>query len=343
MAPKNKMTTGNKATPGKKSQNKNGDKNSNPNNESPSIGQGRVSSQISTPVSRGVRGSSVNKSEQQKITQFANVSEEPVEANSERQAEPGSEKQVETSSKKQTTVKAGEQGVQTDNDNTLVRDDVILATLKRVEKKVDEGKNEANVQLEKVISEIFEIRKENSELKKKTEMLEKKNAELVFEMSCLEKQIMQEREARNTLEQYTRKENFKIVNLPGDAANETTQETECRVLHLVQKTLGVASFLPSSVSIAHRVGKFVDGKNRPVIVRVTNRKARAEVSKEKKKLKNSQIYINEDLTQLNTQRLMRIRKHPQVRGAWSQAVHISCYSSVATKKSVNSYRLPSVI
>ena len=198
--------------------------------------------------------------------------------------------------------------------------EVILETLVRMESKT----NKVTDQLDKILTEIFEIKKENDELKARVKKLENKREDLETEISRLNKTVKAERELRNSLEQYTRKDNFKIINLPKDSDKETTDETETKVVELIQTKLGIASFSPEHISVAHRVGKFSQGQNRPVIVRLTTRKVKTEIFKQKKTLKTEKIFIYEDLTKINTQRLFNLKNHPGVLSAWSFQGKLYC-------------------
>ena len=155
--------------------------------------------------------------------------------------------------------------------------------------------------------------------------LESRCAELESEACKLNKKIRAEKELRNSLEQYTRRDNFKIINLPGDHEKETQEETESKVLSLVrQKKLGLTSFASGHISTTHRVGKYTQGRNRPVVVRLTTRKVKTEIFRQKKKLLKDNTFIYEDLTQLNTQRLFDLKKHPGVASAWSFQGKLFC-------------------
>ena len=75
-----------------------------------------------------------------------------------------------------------------------------------------------------------------------------------------------------------------------------------------------------------KVGKYRKKQNRPVIVRLTNRKVKTDIFKQRKKLResNQTVFINEDLTKLNSQRLYRIKQHPAVMSGWSFQGKLYC-------------------
>lgn len=207
--------------------------------------------------------------------------------------------------------------------------EVILAKLEVMNKNINTSKDQhkqVDVKLERILHESFEIRKENLALRKKVISLEKEVEGLSDEVSRLEKRLKEEKENRNTLEQYTRKENIKISNLQGDKENETAEETEKLVLNLLHKELQLTSIKSDDISIAHRIGPFRKQQNRPVIVKFVSRKTKTLIMKNKKNLRNkhSQVFINEDLTKLNFQRLGEIKRHAGVLSGWSYQGKLYC-------------------
>ncbi|XP_052249726.1 low affinity immunoglobulin epsilon Fc receptor-like [Dreissena polymorpha] len=74
------------------------------------------------------------------------------------------------------------------------------------------------------------------------------------------------------------------------------------------------------IDIAHRLGKYVENKCRPVIVKLVRRQTKIEIMKRANRLKNTGIFINEDLTKMNVEVLASLRlKEPElVEKAWSR-------------------------
>jgi len=117
------------------------------------------------------------------------------------------------------------------------------------------------------------------------------------------------------LETYNRQENLIIQGLPmsyaqatmgdaatlrgGDEAQEHSADTEHKFLTFCSKQLGI-EIKPTDISICHRLPKSHKQQHQPIIVRFTNRKARAQVLGARKKLRNAdpQVFINEHLTRL---------------------------------------------
>ncbi|KAL8613743.1 hypothetical protein ACOMHN_029600 [Nucella lapillus] len=129
---------------------------------------------------------------------------------------------------------------------------------------------------------------------------------------------------RNNLEQYTRKDNIKIINLQRDKPRETSDETEKRVVDFLHSQQGLTTITSDHIIIAHRVGPYRQSQNRPIIVKFISRKTKVSVMKNKRNLKGQKIYINEYLTKLNAQRLAELKKHIGVLSAWSFEGSLYC-------------------
>ena len=137
---------------------------------------------------------------------------------------------------------------------------MIVATLRRMEKHLEEDRRQnrnESTQLEKFLSEMLEIRKENTFVRKKTEALQKTCNDLRVDVERLERQLSRETELRNTIEQYTHKDNIKIITFPNDSDTETADDTGKKVLDFMQNTLGLRNFTAGYISVAYRVGKLL--------------------------------------------------------------------------------------
>ena len=73
------------------------------------------------------------------------------------------------------------------------------------------------------------------------------------------------------------------------------------------------------IDIAHRLGPFSRETNRNVIVRLVSRQVKFNILSNCNVLKNTGVYINEDLTHTNQQVLssMRLKDTNSVEKAWS--------------------------
>ncbi len=122
---------------------------------------------------------------------------------------------------------------------------------------------------------------------------------------------------QDRLEQYSRKENIKIIGL-----KEDDQEDENSLITGVT-ALGVAigvEIKEADVSVIHRLGKAGGGKNRTVLARFSSRRKANALLKNKKKLKDCEairtnalfedkVIINEDLTAPRRKLLAEVKKN----------------------------------
>ena len=127
----------------------------------------------------------------------------------------------------------------------------------------------------------------------------------------MEKQIKQEKsrvdEKINYHEQYSRRNNLRIFNLPEDRKEEESLETTYKVLGLVNNGLKL-NLTPQAIDIAHRLGPYKPGRNRRVIVKFVHRQVKFMVLSKTQWLNGSGIHIFEDLTPLNNKILACTRK-----------------------------------
>ncbi|XP_016110462.1 uncharacterized protein [Sinocyclocheilus grahami] len=141
--------------------------------------------------------------------------------------------------------------------------------------------------LEVVHSEIFDIRKENENLKNK-------NEEIVKRVSDLEDKL-------NDQDRYCRRWNLRLEGL----TERTEDDVKSRVTEICKAVVveEERNFVANNVDIAHRVGRPIDRakgkKPRPVMIRFASRTARDLTWKGAKGndfLKKNNMYFKEDLT-----------------------------------------------
>ena len=73
------------------------------------------------------------------------------------------------------------------------------------------------------------------------------------------------------------------------------------------------------IDIAHRLGKYIRGSSRPIIIKFISRQVKSNIFANAKQLKISGVYLNEDLTRLNLKVLssMRLKDPGNVEKSWS--------------------------
>lgn len=101
-----------------------------------------------------------------------------------------------------------------------------------------------------------------------------------------------EKENNIALENYTRRENLKFMNLPEDRG----EDCKGMIINLIQNDLKI-DVTHVRFHAVHRVGKPAVGKTRPIIARFVCREDRDLVWSRKKDLKNSTTYQDAYITQ----------------------------------------------
>lgn len=179
-----------------------------------------------------------------------------------------------------------------------------------------EQKEEFRVIIKEVMTQIFSDKEYISDILKNIYgPVEKRVGEMEEKLSTLEKEIDHcnvkkrlrtventiitlEKEnvalkiKMDTLEQYSRKNNI-IIN----GINEEKNEDICfKVASLVREKLQV-NINQGDISACHRVGnKNTNTSGRPVIVKFTNLSIKHNILKNRKFLKNTTVFVAEDLT-----------------------------------------------
>ena len=169
---------------------------------------------------------------------------------------------------------------------------------------MDKLRHEFKIDLDEVRDKIKELevglthnQEEVSSLNEKAVKISEEHAKdvasLTEQIAELEQQLKQEVENNIKLEQYTRRENLRFNNI------EETEGEDCKTLvtSIIQNELGV-DVSHIRFHAVHRVGKKLEGKNRPIIARFVSREDRDMVWSKRGKMKHStnfnDAYITED-------------------------------------------------
>lgn len=110
----------------------------------------------------------------------------------------------------------------------------------------------------------------------------------------------------NKLEQYTRRNSVRVFGI----AEQAGENLEERVLSVINKNLKI-NMTNDKIDRIHRIGKKINNKTRPIIVKFTSYRYKSEVYKNKKLLKGTKTTIREDLT---TSRLQELKQAIEIYG-----------------------------
>ena len=201
--------------------------------------------------------------------------------------------------------------------------------MKAIQKDMEELKEAMNM----LTSEVANITKQNSvitELLNEIKLLKKQNTEKSREIDILNRRV-------DELEQYTRMDDLIITGLKTNhrsyagtvSSRDTgedapTRETESLEQQVVRFFQGRDMPLQSEhISVCHTLPR---GRNNtqqppPIVVRFSNRKYKNDLLHQGRKLKGTNVYINEHLTKQNATiaREARIlRKEKKIKETWTR-------------------------
>ena len=164
---------------------------------------------------------------------------------------------------------------------------------------------------------IFDMEQKLDQQDREISSLKKSKEDVVLELSHERMRNQTLSNNINDLEQYSRRSNIRIFGVHDNNKKESINETENIVRDLLRRKLNL-NFGPEDFDICHRVGRFVEGSNRAIIVKFIYRKSKILTIANRKKLKNSGITISEDLTHKNVKRLQDIKMLSYIEDVWSK-------------------------
>lgn len=124
----------------------------------------------------------------------------------------------------------------------------------------------------------------------------------------------------NEMEQYSRINNIKIINLPEETTErlETSEQTTEKVVNFLNEKMNT-NIQTKDIDIAHRIGRKEGNKPRTAIVRFISRRHKFQSMKDRKvKLRGTGIYIVEDLTRMNQSVFTAARNNVDVESCWTR-------------------------
>ena len=147
-------------------------------------------------------------------------------------------------------------------------------------------------------------------------LLEKKDEE--FE--SLKTRVGELEYQHDELQQYSRRNSIRVSGLV-ETPNEDPAELS---IDLFNNRMHLA-IIPEEIDRAHRVGKMVEGKDRPLLVKFTSYRARRSVIGARRTLRDTgedrpKVFINEDLTQKRATLLFKARtkkREKMIQDCWS--------------------------
>ena len=209
--------------------------------------------------------------------------------------------------------------------NVITKDDSTLQNLIRetFKEMKEELLKSVSHRIDILEGKLFEKEQENDELKTKVKDLQTVNETLrtrtIKKVVELEEDNLKLEEDINNLEQYGRRNSIRIFGIP-EGPNETAEQTAQAAAEILNARIPNVNIKRYNVDIAHRLGNKTDGtKPRPIIMKFNSRMTRDAVFSGRRSLKNTNIFVNEDLTRENNYILTCVRKKKceEIDSAWT--------------------------
>ena len=180
-------------------------------------------------------------------------------------------------------------------ENRLHEIQINMDTFRQEIKDEIKGMKNTVTEIEKSLEEVWSHIEDNEEQlkaqKETKECQQNEIDEMKSELASLQGLLAKEREKNTALENYTRRENLKFMNIP-EREGENCKEL---VLSIVRNELHVNTDNIRFHAV-HRMGKVLPGRNRPIIARFVCREDKDLVWSKKKKLQLSTTYKDAYIT-----------------------------------------------
>ncbi|CAH0401913.1 unnamed protein product [Chilo suppressalis] len=95
---------------------------------------------------------------------------------------------------------------------------------------------------------------------------------------------------------------------------------------LLQKHLGLCEITGESIKACYRLGRYKEGRNRPVVIEFTGQHIRSLIWKNKTRLKGSDLVLEEFLTRSRQSAFRAAREHFGMKSVWTSSGNI-CIST----------------
>ena len=170
----------------------------------------------------------------------------------------------------------------------------------KIEKKVKEKTTEINDRLDSLTFENVQLR----------EQLEKVEEKLKTNEALTQTAMRKS----NYNEQYSRKNNIKIMGVKQEDDNETVEMLEDKICGILHTKAGLM-IDPRKIDAIHRIpGKA--GMDKPVLLKMRNNHEKTKIMRQRKAMKEAGFRLVDDVTKLNTELIDRLTMHKDINSAW---------------------------
>ena len=186
--------------------------------------------------------------------------------------------------------------------------------MQNINDKIDQLVSEKLVEMQ---AKIESLDYDNKNFKDKIQILEDKTStndksiheqiEKTYELSKLAHM------KANYNEQYSRKNNIKILNIQEN--REETEDSITKSVTSILKTHAGVDLLLTDIIAIHRIPT-KRGQTRPVLVKLRNNSAKSTIMRKRAPMKNGGYKLVDDVTKPNQGLINRLHLHPDISSAW---------------------------
>ena len=169
----------------------------------------------------------------------------------------------------------------------------------KLEEKLKDKMTELNDRMDSLVHENIELREANDKLKARIDKNEK------VAQSAMEKSNMNE--------QYSRKNNIKVMGVVEDD-DETEDKLIEKINNILNAKAGVTLNENKIVAIHRIPGRA--GMPKPVLIKLMNNNGKTKIMKKRKFMKLAGYRLVDDVTKQNTKLINRLNLHTDIDSAW---------------------------
>ena len=190
--------------------------------------------------------------------------------------------------------------------------DFIISTIEalkfELEKKIDK---DIEVKVGEKVEE--KLKEKTTELHSRLDMLVYENVQLKEEVENLKKTADEALQRSNYNEQYSRKNNVKIMGIT-ESPDETEESLTDKVLHILS-TKAKVNVNPYKIMALHRIpGKA--GMTKPVLLKLMNNSEKTKIMRKRKEMKGAGYKLVDDVTRSNSKLINKLLLHEKIDSAW---------------------------
>ena len=171
------------------------------------------------------------------------------------------------------------------------------------------------VQMDKLESRMMDIELKTDNIEKELKASRTANEELKGIVQQQRFKIREAEQERNEIQQYARRWNLRLYKVK-EESGQKDEDCVGKACTIFTRDVGI-KIVASDIEIAHRAGRPIQGRARPILIRFFDRKKRDEVIQNRRKLAGKGVTIDEDLTQANYKLSKAAKDHSATIASWS--------------------------